>query len=169
MSECGMLYFMIGKMGAGKSTYSLKLAAETGAILISEDDWLNALYPDEIKNFDDFLVRHRKLLNLLGPHVKSILEGTSKKTGTSVILDFPANTVESRQWFLSLAHAVNAPHTAVYIEASNERCIEQVAKRALVQPERAKFDTPETFAMVNKFFEHPMESEGLNVRLIKGE
>jgi predicted kinase len=161
MKEIGTLHFLIGKMGAGKSTYSARYSADSGAILISEDQWLNALYPDEINTFDDFVVRHRKLLGLLGPHVQQIL-----KSGSWVILDFPANRVDDRKWYLDIANAVNAPHRAVYLQASNEICLAQIAKRRIEQPDRAKFDTPEMFETVTQFFEEPSGSEGLNIHLV---
>ncbi|MDO6421338.1 AAA family ATPase [Saccharophagus degradans] len=45
----GKLFFFCGKMGAGKSTRSRIVAAENGAALISEDDWLSAHYPEQIQ------------------------------------------------------------------------------------------------------------------------
>jgi predicted kinase len=162
MSKLGTLHFLIGKMGAGKTTYSKRFSAESGAILISEDDWLTQLYPDEINNFDDFLVRHRKLLAVLGPHVQQII-----KSGSSVVMDFPANTIDSRQWYLKIANTVKAPHQAVYLNVANEKCLEQIAKRKVEQPEREKYDTPEMFAMVTQYFEEPSSSENINIQVIE--
>ena len=46
MSKAGAtLYFMCGKMAAGKSTFSKELAREHDAVLLNQDDWLAALYP----------------------------------------------------------------------------------------------------------------------------
>ncbi|MCB1148027.1 MAG: AAA family ATPase, partial [Leptospiraceae bacterium] len=45
----GTLIFFCGKMGAGKSTLAKQIAEEINGILFSEDDWLAALYPTEIK------------------------------------------------------------------------------------------------------------------------
>lgn len=164
MTELGTLYFLIGKMGAGKSTYSTKLSADLAAVLISEDEWLNKLYPNEINDFDDFLVRHAKLLNLLGPHVQQIL-----KAGSSVVLDFPANTVKDRQRYLNIANEIDAPHKAIYLNVSNELCLAQIAKRRLGQPERVKFDTPEVFEMVTQYFEEPDESEGIVIQVVNNQ
>jgi predicted kinase len=158
MNELGTLYFVIGKMGAGKSTFTAKYSKEHSVILISEDDWLSKLYPNEINTFDDFVVRHKKILSVLKPHLQSIL-----KSGASVILDFPANTVDSRKWFVSLAEEVSASHTAFFIDTPNEICLKQVAKRSKEQPERAKFDTPEMFEAVTKLFEAPQAHERLNI------
>ncbi len=156
----GTLHFLIGKMGAGKSTYSKKLAVDTGYILISEDKWLAQLFPDEINNFDDYINRHRRLLSLLEDHIKQIL-----KAGSSVILDFPGNTVETRTWFKAVAQSANAPLLAHYIKASDEKCLAQIKIRRVEQPIRAKFDTPEVFQQVNRFFEEPTDAEGITVNL----
>ena len=42
------LYFMCGKMAAGKSTLSRELAERVNAVLIVQDDFLERLYPGEI-------------------------------------------------------------------------------------------------------------------------
>jgi len=39
MDTKGTLIFFCGKMGAGKTTQSLRLAQELNAVLISEDEW----------------------------------------------------------------------------------------------------------------------------------
>ena len=161
MDTVGTLYFLVGKMGAGKSTYSSSFSEKSGAILISEDDWLSKLYPDEINDFNDFVVRHHKLLNVLRPHVGQVLE-----SGSSVVLDFPANTKDSRQWYLEVARAANATHEAIYLNVSDEKCLEQIAKRRIEKPEREKFDTTEMFELVTQYFEEPSESEGINLRII---
>ena len=72
MNEKGTLIFFCGKMGSGKSTYSKKLASELNAVLLSEDKWLSAIYPEEIKNFDDYIKYSSRLKPLLEGHVRRI-------------------------------------------------------------------------------------------------
>ncbi len=55
MKQVGTLYFFCGKMGAGKSTKSKQLAKEKNAVLLSEDEWLSSLYPNQITSFEDYL------------------------------------------------------------------------------------------------------------------
>ena len=55
MSHRGTLIYFCGKMGAGKSTESKKIAIERNAVLISEDEWLSKLYPNQITSFDDYI------------------------------------------------------------------------------------------------------------------
>lgn len=95
MKNLGDLYFFCGKMGAGKSTKSTKskqLAAEKHAVLLPEDEWLSALYPNEIASFDDYLKFSAQLKPLVKKHVQNILS-----VGTDVVMDFPGNTQKQRK------------------------------------------------------------------------
>ena len=94
MKKKGMLIFFCGKMGAGKSTYSKKLASDLNAVFLSEDDWLSSIYPEEIKNFDDYIKFSSRLKPLLTGHVREILN-----SGVSVVMDFPGNTKKQRAWY----------------------------------------------------------------------
>ena len=54
---------------------------------------------------------------------------------------------------------------AYYLNVSDDVCLQQIAKRRIEQPERAKFDTPEVFAEVTQYFEEPSEAEGLEIEI----
>ena len=62
MIEKGTLHFFCGKMAAGKTTKSLEVMTSEKAILISEDDWLDHLFKDEIKVFDDYIKYSKRLI-----------------------------------------------------------------------------------------------------------
>lgn len=156
-----VLYLFCGKMGAGKSTESKILAGNENAVLISEDDWLSILYPDEIKTFEDYIQYSAKLRPLVFDHVLNIL-----KTGTNVAMDFPANTPKQRTWFTELANAAGAKAQLIYLKASDELCLQRIAARQLEQPQRAAFDTESVFLKVTQFFQAPDEREGLDVQII---
>lgn len=87
MVVAGSLLLFCCKMGAGKSTEAKKIALERNAVLISEDDWLATLYPDQIKSFEDYINYSGLLRSLLKVHVQNILQA-----GATVVMDFPANT-----------------------------------------------------------------------------
>ena len=93
-----VLHLMSGKIASGKSTLAKNLAAEQSAILLSEDNWLSRLYPDQIKSVTDYVRLSRQIREVLGPLVIDMLN-----TGVTVVLDFPANTPEDRRWLRSLA------------------------------------------------------------------
>ncbi len=158
----GTLYFFCGKMGAGKTTKAQSLALERNAVLLSEDEWLESLYPNKITSIDDYL----KYSNKLKPQIKKLVQSILN-TGKDVIMDFPANTIWQREWFRHVYTEIEAPHELIYIESSNEICIKRIEKRALDQPERAATDTVEMFEQVTKFFVEPGEEEGFNITIQK--
>ena len=162
MKNRGVLIFFCGKMGAGKSTMSATEAKEKNAVLLSEDDWLSHIYPNQIKNFDDYIRLSRQIRPLVGNIVKDILQ-----TGTNVVMDFPANTLRQRNWFLNLCAVAESDHVMIYLEATNEICLKHLSIRRQEQPERSAFDTEEVFLNVTQYFEAPGESEHINVRKLE--
>lgn len=152
------LYFLCGKMGAGKSTQAKELASEYEAILISEDDWLVAHYPEQIHSFDDYIRYSAQIKPFIKQHVQQLLA-----KGVSVVMDFPANMKRQRLWFLTLAQEVGCQHKLIYLDVSDEVCLRQIAKRRIEQPVRAKFDTPQVFHHVTQYFEPPLADEALNI------
>jgi len=63
MNPKGTLIFFCGKMGSGKTTLSRKITSQMQAILLSEDEWLKNIYPDEIQNINDDLSASPYLLD----------------------------------------------------------------------------------------------------------
>jgi predicted kinase len=161
MIKVGTLIFFCGKMGAGKSTKSKEFALEHNAVLLSEDEWLSILYPQQISSFDDYIKYSALLRPLIKSHVQKIL-----LTGTNVVLDFPANTTKQRAWFKNIVKEIDAKHQLIYLEVSDKQCIKQISKRRLEQPERSAFDTEEMFYHVTKYFEIPLDNEELEITVI---
>ncbi|MCA1055598.1 ATP-binding protein [Rossellomorea aquimaris] len=164
MKPEGTLYFFCGKMGAGKSTKSNQLAKDKHAVLLSEDEWLSSLYPDQIESFEDYLTFSAQLKPLVKKHVQHLLS-----VGTNVVMDFPANTKKLRKWFLDIASEANANHQLIYLNLTNEQCLRQIDQRRKEQPERTAFDTEAVFNHVTRFFEAPDASEGLNILEFRGQ
>ena len=162
MHEVGTLILLSGKMGAGKSTISKQFSQERNAVLISEDEWLSKLYPNQITSFDDYIHYSSLLKPLVKSHVLDIL-----KAGASVVMDFPANTVKQRKWFKEIISEANAPNELIYLNVSNDVCLRQIEKRRLEQPERAISDTESMFVEVTRYFEEPDQSEGFNLRVME--
>ncbi|RVU39825.1 ATP-binding protein [Hwanghaeella grinnelliae] len=148
-------------MGAGKSHKAKELAGRHNAVLISEDVWLASHFPGKISSFQDYLDFSRRIGPFVRNHVRDIL-----KTGTNVILDFPANTVSQRAWHRETATEIGSPHRLVYLEADDDLCLRQIAMRRQEQPERAAFDTANVFHQVTKFFEEPRAEEGLEIEVV---
>lgn len=162
MRNKGTLTFFSGKMGAGKSTRSKRLAIDNNAVLLSEDEWLASLYPEKIHTFEDYL----QFSALLKPPVKSLVQNILN-TGTHVVMDFPANTVNQRKWFKTLCDQIQCQHELIFLDVTDEQCLLHIDKRRVEQPERAAFDNEAVFHQVTKFFEAPSDDEDLNIVPIK--
>jgi predicted kinase len=162
MNRYGTLIFFCGKMGSGKSRKAIEMAREIGAILLSEDDWLSKIYPEEINSFNNYLKYSSRLKPLIKTHVQNIL-----KSGVSVILDFPGNTRTQREWFKEIFSEFNLPHRLIYLEADDQLCLTRIAYRRESNPERAKFDTEEVFRHVTSYFQPPCTTEGFNIEVVK--
>lgn len=158
MEVQGKLFFYCGKMGAGKSTASKAFEKENSAVRISEDEWLSVHYPNQIQTFDDYLTYSSVIKPFVKSHVQGILNA-----GANVVMDFPANTVSQRAWFISLFSEIGCEHELIYLDISDKQCLSQIAKRRIEQPERAQFDTEAVFNHVTQYFEVPRDEESLNI------
>jgi predicted kinase len=157
----GTLTFFCGKMGAGKSTKARQIAQEGNDVLLSEDEWLAALYPNKISSLNDYI----EYSNLIKPQIKKLVQSILS-TGTDVVMDFPANTLPQRDWFRSIFSEIEAPHNLVFIDLPNEVCLKQIGKRRKEQPERATTDTADMFDQVTKYFMAPTSEEGFNTTIV---
>jgi predicted kinase len=153
------LYCIYGNIAAGKTTLARKLAAEHGAVLLCEDEWLVRLEA-EIETFDDFRNHARRLRAAIGPHVVELL-----RLGVPVVLDFPANTVNDRAWIRSLFEAADAAHELHVIEAPVDLCKARLRARNEAKPAGLYFGfvPEEMFDPVGRLLAPPTGAEGFKV------
>lgn len=163
-----ILHFMCGKMAAGKSTLSRRLAEQHGAVLLCEDIWLQQLYPTEIRGFDDYIAYARRLKAAVAPHVLQLLQA-----GVSVVLDFPANVPAQRAWFRSLLDQAEAQagagvgHVMHFVDTPHARCIEQLHRRNREKPPGSMAMSVEQFEAISALFMPPAPEEGFTVRVYR--
>jgi predicted kinase len=156
-----MLHIICGKIAAGKSTRARELAAQPSTLLIRQDEWLAALYPGELKTLTDYVRYSTRLNSVMGAHVESLL-----RSGLSVVLDFPANTVDSRQWMRAIVERASVAHTLHYLEVSDAECKRRLRLRnASGEHEFAATDAD--FEEFTRHFVPPTPEEGFNVVTIK--
>lgn len=152
------LHFFCGKMAAGKSTLAKELAKKNNAILLIEDDWLSHLYPEEISDIPDYVRYSIRLKNIVAGHIASLLSH-----GVSVVLDFPANTKDQRNWFRAIYEQANASHTLHFVDVSDDICKRQLKERSKDKPEGSAFTSDAEFDAITKYFQAPSEGEGFTI------
>lgn len=149
-----VLHMIFGKIASGKSTLAQRLAEADRTVLLAEDAWLRSLYGDEMRSVADFLRCSKALRHCVGPHVVDLL-----RAGVSVVLDFQANTVESRAWMRSLFEQAGSAHLLHVLDVPDALCLERLRARnaAGVHPFSA---TEAQFWEVSKHVVLPGAEEG---------
>ena len=153
------LHLMCGKIASGKSTMSKTLAQQGDCVLISEDEWLHALFGDRMRTLQDFVSFSAKLRTIIGPHIVSLLQA-----GTSVILDFQANTVQSRKWMKGLLDQAGCHNQLHVLDTPDELCIRRLHLRNS-EGNHPFAASEEMFWQISKHFEYPDDSEGFEIHV----
>lgn len=157
MSDTGDLHFMCGKMGAGKSTLAKELAASHAAVLLSEDELLRRLYPQEVVDLTAYVTLSGRIKLAMTDLICDLL-----RHGVAVVLDFPANTAGQRAWFRQLIDKSGAAHRLHYLVASNDTCKRQLKQRRASNPGDTLQDEA-TFDALLAYFSEPEPDEGFTV------
>ena len=158
MNTSGKLIFLCGKMAAGKSTLAADLAKRENAVLLVQDEFLNALFPGTITDIPGFVKCSSRLKAALAPHICALLS-----KGISVVLDFPGNTKAQRVWFRELIERANVEHELHFVDAPDAVCKAQLAERSNRLPAGAPWTTEAEFAAITAYFQPPSEDENFNV------
>ena len=153
-----VLHMVCGKIGAGKSTLARRLAAAPATVLVSEDAWLAALYPGEIRELPDYVRCAGRLKQAIEGHLAALLAA-----GVSVVLDFPANTVANRRWMRGLFEAAGAAHVLHLLELPDAVCKQRLRVRNASGTH--PFETSEAqFDLIGSHFVVPTPEEGFEVK-----
>ncbi len=153
------LHMFCGKIASGKSTLAAQLAQGDKTVLIAEDAWLSALYGDQMATLADYVRCSAKMRDTIGPHVIALLNA-----GVTVVLDFPANTGETRQWMRGILDATNVAHTLHVLDSPDALCLQRLHARNAVgdHPFAA---TEAQFHQVSKHFQPPSAEEGFTIQI----
>jgi len=152
------LYFLCGKMAAGKSTLARELARTRNAVLLVQDELLEALYPGEIRDIPDFVRCSGRVRDAVSDLICELLS-----RGISVVLDFPGNTRTQRAWFRQLFERASARHELHFIDAADDLCKRQLRQRSAKLPAGSAWTTDAEFDAVTSHFLAPAEDESFNV------
>ncbi|GAB5390353.1 MAG: ATP-binding protein [Alphaproteobacteria bacterium] len=152
------LHFMCGKIASGKSTLAAQLGSQPGTVVISEDDWLEALYPDELQSLDDYVRCSSRLVGIMALHLEALLEA-----GVSVVLDFPANTRGQRRWLRNLVQSTGVRHTLHFLDVPDDKCLARLMARN--ETGQHPFQVTEAqFRKITGHFSAPELDEGFTIR-----
>lgn len=151
------LHLLCGKIASGKSTLAAELASADNTILISEDAWLAALFSDELQKPKDYLRCAAKLRAATAPHIAALLN-----SGMCVVLDFQANSTESRKWMRGLIDQTGADHQFHVLMPSDDDCLARLRRRneSGLHPFTV---TDEQFHQISAYFDPPTADEGFNI------
>jgi predicted kinase len=155
------LQMICGKIAAGKSTLARRLAEAPATILISEDVWLSTLYPGEQKTVADYARNARRLREAMGGHIEDLL-----RAGLSVVLDFPANTVASRQWMRSLFERAGVAHRLHFIDLPDAVCRARLRQRNATGTHQFTVSDAE-FDEITRYLVPPSADEGFDTTVYR--
>ena len=151
-----------GKIAAGKSTLCARLAAAPGTVLISEDQWLKALFGEEMRELADYVRVSAKLRGPMAGHVAALLAA-----GLDVVLDFPANTAERRAWMKGVAEGAGVPHILHFLDVADAECRARLHRRNAAGGHDFTVSDAQ-FALFTSYFQPPEAAEGLHVAIEPG-
>ncbi len=151
------LHMLCGKIAAGKSTLTARLATAPHTVALSEDSWLARLYPGQINSVADYVRHAARLREAIAPHVEALLGA-----GLSVVLDFPANTVANRAWMREIIERSGARNVLHVLDVPDDVCRARLrARNAAGRHDFAASDAE--FDAITAYFTPPTEDEGFNI------
>lgn len=156
-SESPTLHLLCGKIASGKSTLTARLGCAEATVIVAEDAWLSVLYPSELTSLADYVRCTTRLREAMGPHIAALLN-----SGISVVLDFPANTVETRNWMRGILERTSAAHVLHVLDVPDSVCIARLHARN-ASGDHPFAATEEQFWQVSRHFMAPSPEEDFNI------
>ncbi|MGB5556829.1 MAG: ATP-binding protein [Paracoccaceae bacterium] len=151
------LYLLCGKIASGKSTCAKELSQRPSTVLIDMDQWMSILFPAENASVEDFVRLSARLRDAMQPLVVDIL-----KSGTSVVLDFPANTVGWRIWMKGIISDAQVSHELHVFDVPDEVCKARLRHRNQSGDHACTVDET-AFDLIGRHFVPPSPDEGFDV------
>ena len=152
------VFLITGGTGAGKTTYALKLAQETGGIRFSIDDWMTKLFwmdsPDPI-SFEWAMERIGRTEAQMWETAKQVMV-----QGLPIILDLGFTKAVHRQKFYDLIKEVDVEPILHWVDISPEERWRRVQSRNTEKGKTYTMDVSrEMFDFMENEWEAPTDAE----------
>ena len=118
---------------------------------------MSILFPTENRTIEDFTRLSARLRAAMGPHVVDLLQND-----LSVVLDFPANTVNWRSWMRSLITEARVAHELHVLNVPDAICKARLRQRNEGGEHPYQVDEA-TYDLFMSYFVLPTPDEGFNV------
>lgn len=158
-----IIYALTGGNGAGKTTYALKVAKETGALFLSLDKTIKD-FNQPIKSYDDYMTHFQRALVSMSSQAGLALEETG-----SVVFDFGGG-IATRPWLKQIAESSGAKIEIFHLEVPVEERRRRIRQRNKEQDGSVYFFhmSDDEFSLQNLGESQPPPAEaGINVTIVK--
>lgn len=158
-----MIYIIGGLPGAGKTTYSQKLAKEKNAVVFSTDVWMSDLFWMDSTPGEDASWALERTDRVEKRMVKSCIELSA--VGTHAVLDIGFVNLKWRQKTYAALDAASVPYEVHFLDVDRETRWQRVQKRNAEKGDTFSFEVTEEMLDFMDSVYDPIESSEMSGKL----
>lgn len=162
------VHLVVGPVGAGKSTFALKLAQDRAAIRLTLDEWMVTLFRPDRPETDRVAWYRERAERCIDQIWKVALQLTAQRR--DVVLEIGLLQREERERFYARVDEAELPLTIHVLDAARDVRRDRVQQRNCQQgPTFSMVVPPEIFELASDLWEPPEndECEGRDVRSMR--